>query len=71
MVLKPLKDDILTRSYTVWAATTTDQDYIKAEGLKRTIANPAHRKELVAGGIAPYLLSRTCSVSSPNIRTTC
>ncbi|PPQ90445.1 hypothetical protein CVT25_014963 [Psilocybe cyanescens] len=42
---------------TVWAATTNDQDFIKAEGLKQTVNEATHRKEIVAAGIAPYLLS--------------
>ncbi|KAF8955732.1 P-loop containing nucleoside triphosphate hydrolase protein [Flammula alnicola] len=42
----------------VWAATTSDQDYIKSEGLKRAVNNPIHRKEIVAGGIAPFLLAQ-------------
>jgi len=41
----------------VWAATTSDVDFIKSEGLKRTVTNPIHRKEIVASGIASYLLS--------------
>ena len=41
----------------VWAATTSDADYIKSEGLKRAVANPIHRKEIVAAGIAPFLLA--------------
>ncbi|TFK38612.1 P-loop containing nucleoside triphosphate hydrolase protein [Crucibulum laeve] len=42
----------------VWAATTKDPDYIRNEGLKRAIAEPSHRKEIVAGGMWPYLLSQ-------------
>ncbi|KAJ3494656.1 hypothetical protein NLJ89_g10762 [Agrocybe chaxingu] len=42
----------------VWAATTTDPDYIKSEGLKRAVTNPIHRKEIVASGIAPSLLAQ-------------
>jgi hypothetical protein len=41
----------------VWAATTTNADYLKSEGLKRVVNNPAHRKEIVASGIGSYLLS--------------
>ncbi|KAF8168361.1 P-loop containing nucleoside triphosphate hydrolase protein [Crassisporium funariophilum] len=42
----------------VWAATTTDTDYIRSEGLKRAVADPIHRKEIVAAGIAPVLLAQ-------------
>ena len=41
----------------VWVVTTTDVDSIKSEGLKRTVTNPIHRKEIAASGIASYLLS--------------
>ncbi|KAJ8095279.1 hypothetical protein PM082_010502 [Marasmius tenuissimus] len=41
----------------VWAATTKDEDYIKMEGLKRTIGTMAHRKEIVAGGLWKYMHS--------------
>lgn len=39
-----------------WAATTTNRDYIRMEGLKRVVNNPEHRQELVAGGMWSYLL---------------
>ncbi|KDQ54980.1 hypothetical protein JAAARDRAFT_209162 [Jaapia argillacea MUCL 33604] len=42
----------------VWAATTTDDDYIRMEGLKRTVNNPEHRKEVVAGNMSEYLTSQ-------------
>ncbi|KIM48490.1 hypothetical protein M413DRAFT_61619 [Hebeloma cylindrosporum] len=48
-------------SYTtkgVWAATTSDEDYIRSEGLKLSVHNPIHRKEIVASGIAPFLLAQ-------------
>ncbi|KAK1232133.1 hypothetical protein PQX77_004734 [Marasmius sp. AFHP31] len=41
----------------VWAATTKDEDYIKMEGLKRTIGTMSHRKEIVAGGLWKYMHS--------------
>ncbi|TFK76612.1 P-loop containing nucleoside triphosphate hydrolase protein [Pluteus cervinus] len=41
----------------VWAATTSDPDYIKLEGLKRVVGDGAHRKEIVAGGIWQFLLA--------------
>lgn len=43
--------------YGVWAATSTNADFIKSEGLKRAVSNPAHRKEIVACGIGAFLLS--------------
>ncbi|KAJ7583263.1 P-loop containing nucleoside triphosphate hydrolase protein [Mycena floridula] len=41
----------------VWAATTTNDDYLQMEGLKQTINNPAHRQEIVAGGMWSYLMA--------------
>ncbi|KAL1709422.1 P-loop containing nucleoside triphosphate hydrolase protein [Schizophyllum commune] len=41
----------------VWAATTKDPDYIRTEGLKKTISTTAHRKEIVAGGLWNYMLT--------------
>lgn len=40
----------------IWVASTKDEDYIRTEGLKRAIGNPAHRKEIVASGIGSFLL---------------
>lgn len=42
----------------VWVATTNDPDFLRSEGLKQTINDPIHRKEIVALGIAPFLLTR-------------
>ena len=42
----------------VWAATTNDLDFLRSEGLKQTINDPIHRQEIVAAGIAPFLLTR-------------
>ncbi|KAG7093668.1 hypothetical protein E1B28_007327 [Marasmius oreades] len=41
----------------VWAATTKNEDYLKMEGLKRTIGSSSHRKEIVAGGMWEYMHS--------------
>lgn len=41
----------------VWAATTTDADYIRMEGLKRAVNDASHRKEIVAGGMWEYMVS--------------
>jgi hypothetical protein len=40
-----------------WAATTRDNDYIRMEGLKRVVTESKHRKEVVAGGLAEYLVA--------------
>ncbi|KAG1777293.1 P-loop containing nucleoside triphosphate hydrolase protein [Suillus placidus] len=42
----------------VWAATTTDKDYIRMEGLKNLATDPSHRKELVAGNVDEYITSQ-------------
>ena len=53
------------KTSTVWAATTKDPDYIRTEGLKKTISTTAHRKEIVAGGLWNYMLTgRTLTTSS-------
>ncbi|OJT07931.1 Lipid A export ATP-binding/permease protein MsbA [Trametes pubescens] len=41
----------------VWAATTTDRDYLKLRGWKRAVAGAAHRQELVAGNLGEYAVS--------------
>ncbi|KAJ7451050.1 P-loop containing nucleoside triphosphate hydrolase protein [Mycena latifolia] len=41
----------------VWAATTKDPDYLRSVGMARVVHDQQHRKELVAGGLADYLLS--------------
>jgi hypothetical protein len=42
----------------VWAATTTNADFIRLEGMKKLVSDASHRKEIVAGGIWNYLHSR-------------
>ncbi|KAG6819629.1 hypothetical protein H0H93_010049 [Arthromyces matolae] len=42
----------------VWAATTKDARYVRMEGMKRTVSDTAHRKEIVAGGLQQYLLEQ-------------
>ncbi|KAG1746810.1 P-loop containing nucleoside triphosphate hydrolase protein [Suillus lakei] len=42
----------------VWAATTTDEDYIHMQGLKHLVDNPSHRKELVAGNLSEYITAQ-------------
>jgi hypothetical protein len=41
----------------VWAATTKDKRYIRTEGLKRTVNEATHRKEMVAGNMWKYMLN--------------
>ncbi|KAG6816268.1 hypothetical protein H0H87_007349 [Tephrocybe sp. NHM501043] len=45
-------------STAVWAATTKDAEYIRMEGMKRTVNDAAHRKEIVAGGMQEYLFNQ-------------
>lgn len=40
--------------HTVWAATTTHEDYIKMQGWKRVMSDVTHRKEVVAGNLGEY-----------------
>ncbi|KAF7319930.1 ABC transporter related protein [Mycena kentingensis (nom. inval.)] len=40
----------------VWAATTRDADYLRSIGLRKFVHDQLHRKELVAGGLAEYLV---------------
>lgn len=42
----------------VWAATTTNAEFIRLEGMKKLVSDPSHRKEIVAGGIWNYLHSQ-------------
>ncbi|KAJ7037377.1 P-loop containing nucleoside triphosphate hydrolase protein [Mycena alexandri] len=41
----------------VFAATTKSTDYQKMVGMSRVVHDPQHRQELVAGGMAEYLVS--------------
>ncbi|KAI0770942.1 P-loop containing nucleoside triphosphate hydrolase protein [Trametes elegans] len=47
-----------TKRPQVWAATTTNQDYIKLHGWQRTVNETSHRKELVAGNLAEYAIAQ-------------
>ncbi|KAI0297906.1 HlyB/MsbA family ABC transporter [Russula brevipes] len=47
-----------------WAATTRDNDYIRMEGLKRMVTESKHRKEVVAGGLAEYLVAEYHSLAT-------
>ena len=38
-----------------WAATTKDRQYVKLQGLKRTVNDHSHRKEIVAGNLERFL----------------
>ncbi|KAG1725553.1 P-loop containing nucleoside triphosphate hydrolase protein [Suillus paluster] len=42
----------------VWAATTTNEDYVRMQGLKHLVDNPSHRKELVAGNLGEYVTAQ-------------
>ncbi|KAF8624812.1 hypothetical protein AX15_005699 [Amanita polypyramis BW_CC] len=42
----------------VWAAITKDPHYIRTEGLKRTVNDGSHRKEIVAGNLWKYMLAQ-------------
>ena len=44
------------RCLSAWAATTRDKNYIRMEGLRRLVNDPKHRKEVVAGGLAQFLV---------------
>ncbi|KAG1746811.1 P-loop containing nucleoside triphosphate hydrolase protein [Suillus lakei] len=42
----------------IWAATTTNEDYIRMQGLTILSGAPSHRKELVAGNLGEYITSQ-------------
>lgn len=42
-------------AHKAWAATTKDREYIKLQGLKRTVNDHSHRKEIVAGNLEKFL----------------
>ena len=41
----------------VWAATTSDEDYVKMQGWRRVVSDVSHRKEVVAGNLGEYASS--------------
>ena len=41
----------------VWAATTSDEDYVKMQGWRRVVSDVLHRKEVVAGNLGEYASS--------------
>ncbi|KAI0666838.1 P-loop containing nucleoside triphosphate hydrolase protein [Trametes maxima] len=49
--------DLLSWHPQVWAATTTDKDYLKVKGLQRLVHDTVHRKELLAGNLSEYAVS--------------
>lgn len=49
-----------------WAATTKDRQYIKLQGLKRTVNNHSHRKEIVAGNLEKFLSCGQSLSNSPS-----
>ena len=52
-----------------WAATTRDQRYVKLQGLKRTVGDHSHRKEIVAGNLEKFLSHGQSPSASPNHST--
>ncbi|KAI0319022.1 P-loop containing nucleoside triphosphate hydrolase protein [Amylostereum chailletii] len=40
-----------------WAATTRDREYLRMEGYKEIVKDDVHRKELVASGIADFIVN--------------
>ncbi|KAI0770936.1 P-loop containing nucleoside triphosphate hydrolase protein [Trametes elegans] len=41
----------------VWAATTSDQDYLRMRGWARILQSSSHRKEIVAGNLSDHAMS--------------
>ncbi|KAG1880462.1 P-loop containing nucleoside triphosphate hydrolase protein [Suillus tomentosus] len=42
----------------VWAATTTNRDFVCMRGLKRLVNDTSHRQELVAGNLSEHISAR-------------
>ena len=53
------------KNASVWAATTKDEHYLRAEGLKRVVSFPEHRKEFVAGNMSEFVTTGTYDISVP------
>lgn len=45
-------------SSSVWAATTTDRDYMWMQGLEKLVGDGSHRKELVASNLSEYITAQ-------------
>jgi hypothetical protein len=45
-------------SQIVWAARTTNEDFVRMIGLKEFVTGPLHRQELVAGNLGEYISAR-------------
>lgn len=45
-------------SFSVWAATTTNRDYMRMQGLEKLVDEGSHRKELVAGNLSEYITAQ-------------
>lgn len=45
-------------SSSVWAATTTNRDYMRMRGLEKLVNDDSHRKELVAGNLSEYITAQ-------------
>ncbi|KAG2053567.1 P-loop containing nucleoside triphosphate hydrolase protein [Suillus hirtellus] len=50
-------------SLVVWAATTTNENFICMQGLKELITDPSHRREFVAGNFGEHISARFREVS--------
>ncbi|KAJ7222600.1 P-loop containing nucleoside triphosphate hydrolase protein [Mycena pura] len=50
-------DKGMTSLHGVWAATTKDTEYLRSIGMAKMVHDQQHRKEIVAGGLAEYLVS--------------
>ncbi|KAG2132773.1 P-loop containing nucleoside triphosphate hydrolase protein [Suillus clintonianus] len=44
----------------VWAATTTNEDFVRMKGLGRLVFGKNHRQELVAGNLSEYISAQFC-----------
>lgn len=54
----------------VWAATCTDETYIKFRGLRKTVIDKAHRQEIVVGNLDPHISSECDRLASELEHTT-
>lgn len=44
-------------NWLVWAATCKSDDYVRMQGMKHTVGESAHRKEIVAGNLGKRLIA--------------
>jgi hypothetical protein len=50
-----------------WAATTKDRQYVRLQGLKRTVNDHSHRKEIVAGNLEKFMSHGQSPSTSPGL----